>query len=195
MTRTRASLLITAAAVALHALLLPSCVRWNIGQNIREATERHVGVNPGEAYEIDSPEGCFTIARELSYEEDTPLVAVMLEQPTAQDIRMTKHFRRVTIRLHKLTGHGSEVGARYEITALPRRRARISEGHVSLNPNSMGSAEVQRSAAHPWAVAAAAPFDYLIDPALTAVSSAASAPVFALGAAWSYCYFALKKLF
>ncbi len=186
---------ITTAALLLHALLVPTCVRWNIGANIREATERHIGINPGEAYDIACPEGTITVARELSYEEDTPLIAVALEFPTAQNIHMGEHYRRVTIRRNKLFGPRSDVGERYELAELPQTRNRLSQGNVSLNPRSMGSAEVERSATHPWAVAAAVPFDYLIDPALSAVSSAAVTPFFGIGILYNYCYFSLKKLF
>ncbi len=176
MTRKRA-LSITAIVVAAHYCLLPSCVQWNIGQNIRESTERHVGINPGEAYRIGDGGGRPTIAQELTYELDTPLISLLGEKTTAQDIRMGEHFREVKMRLRKMEGLQSTVGARYEPKEQPMERMRGSQGRERLTPRSMGSAEVQYSDSHQLAVIAAAPFDYLIDPVLSAASSAIAMPL------------------
>ncbi len=191
MTR-KTALLITAAAVTLHGLLMPSFVRWNIGQNIRESTERHVGINPGEAYLVGEGEERLTIARELSYELDTPLIALLDENTDAQDIRMGEHFRKVKFKRHKgyrIPVRATTVGERYEPNGQPMEPHRISMGRTYLSPTYMGSVEVQCNDSHRLAVIAAAPFDYAIDPALTAVSSVAATPIVVVLAFASFGYY------
>ncbi len=186
---------ITVLAFAAHSLLLPSCVQWNIGENIREAAETHVGIFPMDAWLMgeeskelkplilfmeqaqvgDRRDGRVCIAREARYEADTPLVGGFFPpDAVAQNITLTEHYRRVDFRLNKLCGLTSIVGDRYDPAGQKREP---HEGKVHryghLDARSMGSAEVERSAWYPLAVAIAAPFDYIIDPAL----SVASAPV------------------
>ncbi len=187
------ALSLTAALFALHALVTPSCVQWNIGGNIREAAETHVGINPmdvwyvGEKVEAQdgverwmqgAAAGRTEVAREARYEADTPLVhyngPLYRARPTAQHIHMTEHFREVGFRYGKFSGMEACVGKRVPTEGQKMERVNLGgmeSWHYELDARSMGCAEVERSVWYPLAVVAAAPFDYLVDPALSILST------------------------
>ncbi len=197
----RASAIAT-LSFAIHALCIPSCVQWNIGKGIRECAETRVGVMPWEVYLVgearakefppDKPEtgarwdGRVRIAREVRYEADTPLVrlhpgyTLWPRWAAAQHIELTPCFRRADFPCNKLTGISATVGDRYDPAGQKMERDQSHDDWIgSLNVRTLGCAEVERSAWYPLAAIAAAPFDYIIDPAL----SVASAPVAAIGTA------------
>ncbi len=213
------ALSITALAFAAHFLLLPSCVQWQIGKSIRECAETRVGICPTEVYRIGEaraerlPEttepgtcwdGRVCVAREARYEADSPIVkfhpALTLggSGEPAQQVELTPHYRRVSFRYDKIGGLCAErIGERYDTTGQKMERdadsSNMWDWHRELNCRTMGCAEVERSKYYPLAVVAAAPFDYLIDPALSAVSSAAVTPIGVLCGAGVVAYFELGR--
>ncbi len=100
----------------------------------------------------------------------TPLIA-------AKNIVVTGHIRYAEFEWHKFKGLQTTVGGRYEPQGQELERKLMDDDildwHGEFNARSMGSAEVQRSPYYPLAVALAAPFVYLIDPALTVASTPA----------------------
>ncbi len=210
----RRSLIITAVFFAAHALIVPSCVQWNIGEAIRESAETRVGVFPAEAclvgekrpWQLPSGanaaprdigsrfDGRVAIAREARYEADTPLVVIDglfgSPPPRAQNIELTEHYRRVNFSYGKFSGLSTTVGERFDPAGQKvEPDTSMEEWRRTLNAKTMGCAEKERSAWYPLAVTAAAPFDYVIDPVLTV----ASAPVAALGWGVVACYWSAKR--
>ncbi len=195
------ALSITAVAFAAYGLLLPSCVRWHIGENIRECAETRVGVNPAEVYLVGEAQaekrppavatpgirwdGRVEIAREARYETDTALVTLHPELrfgaygATAQEVQLTPHYRRVDFVYHKIGGLESKrVGERFDPAGQKMERyTGMQSWHDELNARSMGCAEVERSTWYPLAATLAAPFDYCIDPVLSTASTALFTPV------------------
>ncbi len=195
---------ITALVFAGHSLLIPSCVQWNIGKAIRECAETRVGVCPSDAWYVGeaspnasplrprTPEQiaqiglCYDdlihVAREAEYEADTPLLTVdwilSFSGPTparAQNVTLTGAYRRVDFRYGKFSGLTTTVGERHEIEGKKKERDdSMADWRSELNARTMGCAEVKRGRWYPLAVVAAAPFDYLIDPALTVLSTPVS---------------------
>ncbi len=213
--KTMRAISITALAFAAHFLLLPSCVQWQMGKSIRECAETRVGINPmdvwyvgekrptkvqsfyadGRPTEETARAGRVEVAREVRYEADSALVqfnGLFPTYPSAQHIEMTKHFREVSFRYSKIGGMEPHIGQRVLTEGQKMERADLGgmEGwHYELNAHSLGSAEVERSKWYPLAVVAAAPFDYLIDPAL----SVACTPIGVLYGAGSIVYSELTR--
>ncbi len=196
------------ALVVAVLLLLPSCVRWDIGQNIRECAETRVGVNPYERYACpaDAPELASValsdpqrpgrcrhvfLAPEVTYRMDSPFInSVPLSGPAeVSEVVPTGELRVVALYLRKPDGCQIRVGERYkgERAALtpyvePEKSDRLptlTEG--GQNSHRLGCVEVRQDEGYFWYAAAAAPFDYLIDPALSLLST----PVF-----WGYAFVA-----
>ncbi len=198
------ALCITGCVVALHALLVPSCVQWNIGKSIRESAETCVGVCPSDAWYVGeaSPNACpfrprtpeqiasiglcydnrIHVAREAEYEADSPLVTVdwILDfsgsmPARAQNVVLTGAYRRACFPVNKFGGMSTTVGERYDTGGQKMERDDSMAGaRRTLNARTMGCAEVKRGKWYPLAVVVAAPFDYLVDPVLTVVSTPVS---------------------
>ncbi len=164
-----------ASALAV-ALLLPSCLQWNIGENIRESAERRIGIDPTALYHCGKGKDGVTVAREMSYKADTPLVnTIPLPAPAAAyDAKPTGYYREAELHYRKLDGMRATVGERYEVGG--RKLERRASGPLcddlsEFDTRSMGSVERVRGPWYPAAVVAAAPFDYVVDPALSVVTT------------------------
>ncbi len=201
----RYSLTITACAFAAHALLIPSCVQWHIGEAIRESAETRVGVLPAEACYVGEKkpmrlpdaelpvgalwDGRTEIAREARYEADTPLVTVDGLAGTtparAQNIELTEHYRRVNFSYGKFSGLTTTAGERFDPAGQKMEPVTSMEDwRWQFNAKTMGCAEVEHAWWYPAAWVLAAPFDYVIDPVLTV----ASAPAATLVTGVMLCY-------
>ncbi len=176
-------------------LLLPSCVKWDMGGCIREAAETRVGVNTNERYACP-PEAAAAaapadprraglyrtvfLAPEVTYHCHSPMVnTVPLPAPSAvSGITPTGNLRVVVMFYRKPDGWQTRVrdrweGNRAELEPLaenpePRKRPPLYE---EWDSHRLGCAEVRRGRWYPLLAAAALPFDYLIDPALSVVST------------------------
>ncbi len=158
------------------ALLLPSCLQWNIGENIRECAERRVGIDPRVIYRCGKGQERVSVAQEVSYKADTPLVNTIPLPASAKayDVTPTGHYRKAKLHHPKLEGTKATVGERYEVGGqeLTVKSSYLdARSPLGLNTRSMGSVERVRGAWYPAAVVAAAPFDYVVDPALSVVTT------------------------
>ncbi len=176
--------------LAAASCLLPSCVRWNIGRNIREGTETCLGVDvsacyharPGEVEGIRWPRGgpksFHDLCPEVLYEADYPLVSVSYPSyHSARRVVRTGYYRPVTRNIVILDlGNAARIGERVQVDAAMLERQADSQEKQPVRP--VSPQQKTYSAWHIPAAIAAAPFDYLIDPAL----SVATTPLFLLGA-------------
>ncbi len=185
-------------------LLLPSCVQWDIGQNIRECAELRVGVNPNVRYTCP-PEAAASVAPrdpqrpglyrtvflapEVTFRTHSPLIngAPLSEPARVSDITPTGHLRVVAMFYRKPDGWRTVVGERCDLPPEELTPFVAAEGdrkkrpplYSELDSHRLGCAGAQRSKWYPAAAVAAAPFDYVIDPLLSVVST----PVLWVGAA------------
>ncbi len=194
------ALSITSLVIAAHALLLPSCVRWNIGENIRERAEIRVGADVTQRFVCKTTQQL--LASEVTYRTSTPLIALLDDtDPAAREVTPTGYLREVEpLPPGKRRSYFLPRNARTTVLerwqgAPPPEGDREEACDLGYTPKAdstrwFGCAEVQREEGYALAATLAAPFDYLIDPALTAVSSAVAAPVFGfvffMGVAYDY---------
>ncbi len=124
---------------AFCALLLPSCVRWNIGACIRHAAEERVGVDAehpvGKVYAL--PDGSLAVrAPEVGYRVHIPLVefddelSAPLDARRAVDLRPTG--RELLVRFHEKSVSDWEEKTAGQ--ALRRRRPCVEEELAALPP-------------------------------------------------------------
>ncbi len=176
----RTFLLLAAAA----ALLLPSCVQWEIGRSIRECAETRVGIDPQkclvlrETKAAESVPGLPTpmiqvlVAPEVTYSADSPLINGTIRQSAAAEgIAPTGGYRYVEMTFRKFGGWHARVGERCDVAGPGKLRAWKPAADVAPNEFSCGTAEKRRSRWYPLAAVAAAPFDFALDPALSVVST------------------------
>ncbi len=161
-------------AALLGLALLPSCARWHIGKNIRESCETRLGIDPSALYRVGNSE--LRLAREARYEADTRLVTIgpFPPAPAARHVEHTGHYREARVLdNNKILGPKAEVGERHAPgkARLVRENPLAYNRSITLNTRSMGCVAVEKQPGHTAAVIAAAPFDYLLDPALSLVST------------------------
>ncbi len=177
---------ITAAAFALHVLLLPACVQWNMGERIRESAETRVGADVTQRFVCAETQQ--TLAPEVTYRADTPLVSFGRDvEPVAHDVTPTGQLRVVELPAPKGARHmmlprhvRTTVRERWAGTPQPGRAAtphRISYRITADNARWLGTAERQRGDYYRLRAILAAPFDYCIDTALTVLSTTVALPL------------------
>ncbi len=156
-------------------------MQWNIGANIREETETRLGVNKDVQYKLPqeleakhNPDGKRNVflSPEIRYRVDTPWVT---SEPELIQAKAKAYEQQLTGRLRLVNyDDGHKLGEAYEWDTSKLTRISTRASKPSDSPAELGTAETERNSA--LATVAAAPFDYLIDPALTIVSS----PLFGL---------------
>ncbi len=172
-------------------LLFPSCqgwVQWDIGGCIREGSEAHVGANthgPCVRYEKkgDKNAPTYYLAPEVLYRTKHHIVKWTLAPRTehekakaAYELRPTGHQLLVLGKNGDVLGLAETLPAGYKAVRLPgcncgkTKSATDRLGMLDRPQATRGSLAAQL---------AAAPFDFVIDPALTAVSTAATYAGFA----------------
>ncbi len=188
-------------------LLLPSCVRWDLGGTIRERAELRVGVNPNERYACP-PEFAASVALragvyrtvflapEVTYRTHSPLInGVPLSSPArVSALTPTGHMRVVVMFYRKPDGWRTWVGERCDLppgelkplVAAVGERKKVAPHYEEFDSHRLGFAGVQRDRWYPVLAGAALPLDYVVDPLLSVVST----PVF-WGAAWVHRFFVL----
>ncbi len=181
---TRFSLLLSFMA----AFLLPSCstVTWNIGESIRRSGEVRVGVDvrqpvDGKLYRCEQGETMLVRAPEVTYSPCVPLVEWEIRETwgnlclfadtdevwlNAENLRPTGRTlvaETANLRDRRLVRVLPELPAHCEAQVAPEYRGRLS-------PAALGTLELRQQPSLGRKLAAA-PFDYVADPALSLVSS------------------------
>ncbi len=171
------SLLIAAAA-----LMLPSCVQWNIGECIRNSQEVHTGVYlhvpEAEQYRVydvpSSKEHCrYALAPEVTFRIERPTIETgdFGKHPRVVEVQFTGQRRLVRV---DESWEGREKRG-WDAMGLPCYPAtlidKLPEGATRMKPQDTAYASFRSTKASWGRRLAAAPFDYLIDPALTLTSS------------------------
>ncbi len=199
-------------AVAL--LLLPSCVQCHIGQRIREGGVRHTGVDilhPVDEKLYRTPamrkdDTAIARAPEVTYCVYSPLLTLAGDKDgnrTAGKVAPTGQVRVVRLRCEEENKPWSIYPAN-----TPRQFIELAEG-VPANAEACPVGKAGKLGAYklesPYTYGslteptkpsaarrlAAAPFDYLIDPVISAAHTAVNVPLFILAAPfaipWMYC--------
>ncbi len=165
------------------AVLLPSCVQWNIGANIREGTETQIGADcrirhklPPELAAKHKPSGLSRVylAPEIRYRVDTPIVTtnphVILSRSKAYEHQPTGRLRLVTVHIDENQQYkGIKIGEAVAASGSGLSLIPRDEGKPSSYPSDLGSAKVEHGTWYPLAAIAAAPFDCAIAPLLSAI--------------------------
>ncbi len=173
-------------------LLFPSCVQWNIGENIREGAQICVGADLRECYDVPDelnvdyntwPHGggksLRILAPEVCFRPDYPLVSTNWKNlPRAKEVQPTGAYRKVTRSMVVIfRGEKAEVGGRCEVPN-PAALRRIGSRGIWAEVRPAEPQERKCGKWYPLAAIAAVPFDYVIDPALSVVTT----PFFWVGA-------------
>ncbi len=187
---------ITTAALLLHALLVPSCVQWNIGENIREGAETRVGADVTQR--LFCPETQQLLAPEVTYRADTPLIAFGGgDDPAAHDVTPTGHWRVVDLPPAKPRGYFLPFSARTTVlercasapqAGVDDRGRELNYSPTADNARWLGTAERRREEGYALRTVFAAPFDYCVDPLLSALSTAVAVPVIGTPLLIGVCY-------
>ncbi len=171
----------------LLCLLLPSCVQWNIGLRIRENGETHTGVDvfhpvDGQIHRAPGMGSCddaYIRAPEVTYTRRTPLVEAQgwfwyTGDPwkKALHIRPTgrEHWALASCEHSTPGSFQRKATPPAETSATPVEEADARRQALASSYGSLSHTEASTARR-----LAAAPFDYLIDPALTGVSTLAHA--------------------
>ncbi len=162
----------------LSALLFPSCVQWNIGERIRESSALHVGADvtnpvvryykPGHQYGAD-----YLLAPEVTYKALPPIVGFRSDWYWAKDVQPTGRLVLVDTGLYNKTDRRTTRVERLPegLRAVPSRAQRETPGPMEFPIRTGDFDSPLARPASTGACIAAAPFDYLIDPALSAVNT------------------------
>ncbi len=176
------SCLITAAFLLLLSLLLPSCVRWNIGERIRSATAVYVGADTrhpvdGKIYRSNCQ--VYMYAPEVTFRMRLAIVEPFAVKvwPRRTGLDVTPTGRIVLVENDWIDGPKL-------VDELPPD-CRVLEGgnwtaelHFPIENNELGLLPGgQNSRGSLGAQIFAAPFDYCIDPLLSAVTSPLWLPI------------------
>ncbi len=186
------SFFVCAAAIL---LVFPSCVQWNIGERIREAGQRHTGGDichpvDGKVYSIPTPgvnnsKDYFVMAQEVTYRRRPPLfsndydlfwgaLGVACAPEEAVDVQPTGRIIAAAI---SCDGDMVPRSFKKQVNAIPAFATAMPVGNmVSLetkSPFDYGS--ISHTEASTTRKLAAAPFDYVVDPILTAGHSTLTA--------------------
>ncbi len=181
------ALAITALAVAVQSLIIPGCVQWNIGERIREQAEVRVGADVTQRFVCETTRQL--LAPEVTYRAATPLITLLDDKdPAAQELTPTGYLREVSLPPLKGVGYKLPRHARTTVRerwqgAPPPESERGEYVEPGYTPTAdsvrwLGCAGVRQEEGYTLAATLAAPFDYVIDPVLSAVSSAVAMPVF-----------------
>ncbi len=175
---------LTAILACATALLLTSClnVNWNIGERIRSGGEVRVGVNvrePVDGKEYHANRSDVRIAPEVSYTRYVPWVEAKIVDP--REIIIFADLERTKVRDVKPTGRivitetTWKAGPAFH-KELPNLPTDCYTTQVEPNPQNITSDTLgtiaYKSKPSFWRCLSAAPFDYLIDPALSISSTA-----------------------
>ncbi len=188
---------ITAAAFALHVLLLPACVQWNMGERIRESAETRVGADVTQRFVCAETQQ--TLAPEVTYRAETPLITFLREDedPAAREVTPTGQLRVVSLPRVKGLSYFLPRRARTTVherwTGNPhpaREEDAVPLGYSPTADNArwLGTAERRREEDYALKAALAAPFDYCLDPVLSTASSIIVVPVIAPVLLWGIAY-------
>ncbi len=162
--------------------LLPSCVQWGIGERIRNPQEVHTGVRlhtpEAKQYRVfDGPgakEHCrYAFAPEIVFKVERPLIETERfgRYPRVVDVQSTGQHRLVRVN-ESWEGRGRQGWDSMNPPCYPCTLIdKLPEGATLVEPQSTAFASFHSTKASWGRRLAAAPFDYLIDPALTALSS------------------------
>ncbi len=195
---------LAAILVCAAALLLPSCVQWNIGQRIREGGEIHTGVDilhpvDNTLYRTSAMRKDGTAlarAPEVTYCVYSPLLTLVGEKDGS------RHAAKVTptgrTRVARLRCEDMNMLSLYP-EHTPREFIELAEGiptNAEACPKGSGGKfdtpkygrpDTYGSLTEPTQPSmarrlAAAPFDYLIDPALSVTHTLVNVPLFIVAA-------------
>ncbi len=162
----------------LSALLLPSCVQWNIGARIRESSAVHVGADvtnsvvryyrPGHEYGAD-----YLLAPEVTYKALPPIAGFRSDSHWAKNVQPTGRLVLVDTGLYN---KGDRRTTRVESLPLGLRAVRSRAGQGTPGPLEfpLRTGDFESPLARPASTAsriAAAPFDYVVDPVLSTVNT------------------------
>ena len=174
------------------ALLLPSCVQWSIGENIRESAQRRLAVDTEHRFRCEG----VTLVPEVRYRSSHRVVDIAIPEGTQAWPTDHEYTGRYRVLKEGRRRWDVEPGELYDTTGKtlhpmpPRRRSTYYLPNIRIAPvieggretrvegldlanvcDAAGEIVVEKHAAYGLAKAASVPFEYLIDPVLSVVST------------------------
>ncbi len=167
------------ALALLVALLLPSCVQWRMGERIRESCAVHVGVdvyNPAVRYYKPGHEfgADYVLAPEITYKAPPPIVGFLSSWEYAKQVQPTGKLVLAETAIYQESEPRQTRLAERLPKGLRAVPARVSPEPSRVLMAPLDTGDIDSPLARPASTGArmvAAPFDYVIDPALSAVST------------------------
>ncbi len=159
-----------AAALFALSLTLSSCVRWNIGERIRQGSETRTGADIAHCVDGKLYDGRYVVAPEVTYRPKSRWVYAGLKPRPAEAADIKRTGRSIIAEIQPAQGQEPARFVR-SVRALPAgAKATAFAPLPPATEDSLGTTACNHNRAGKHLRLAAAPF-YVIDPLLNVVST------------------------